>query len=162
MFSPVPGFTRSLKALSATLAKAEAHATAKKIDPAVLVNARLYPDMLPLVRQVLIACDHAKGCIARLSGNEVPSYADDEASFVDLQARIAKTLAFIATIPASAFEGAETRPVTIKVGGKDMTMPGAEYYTSRAIPNFYFHMTVTHAILRQSGVEVGKGDFIGS
>ncbi len=162
MQNPVPYFTRSLNALSAILDKAEAYAAAKKFDPAVLVNARLYPDMLPLWRQVTIACDHAKGASARLGGVEVPSFPDEEKSLADLQARIAKTLAFIATVPEAGFEGAETRTINLKAGQRDLSFPGGDYLSGFAIPNFYFHMTTAYNILRKNGVELGKLDFMGA
>lgn len=162
MRSPVPSFTHSLRSLSALLSKAEAHCAERKIDPSVLLTARLFPDMLHLTRNVQIACDSAKGLAARLSQTEIPSYADDEASFADLQARIAKTIDFMEGIPAAAFDGAETREVKMKVGPNEMTFDGAQYLAGFATPNFYFHMTATHCILRHNGVEIGKRDFLGA
>jgi len=162
MYSPVPHFTRSLNALSSVLTKAEAHAAAKKIDPAVLVNARLFPDMLPFWRQITIACDHAKGASARLTGTENPSFPDEEKTFAELQARIAKTLAFIATVPAEAFADADGKMITLKVGQNEMTFPAPDYLSGFAIPNFYFHMTTAYNILRKNGVELGKRDFMGA
>ena len=161
MLNPVPGFTRSLTALTAILDKAEAHAEAKKIMPDVIPQLRLIADMLPLWRQVTIACDHAKGAAARLGQVENPSMPDVETTLGEMKERIAKTIAFMATVPAAAFEGAEGRRVTIKQGGQDRVLDATEYLFSVAVPNFYFHMTTAHGILRANGVQVGKGDFIG-
>ena len=157
----IPGLRHHLNALSAILKKAETHCEARKIDPEVMTSQRLYPDMLPLTRQVSIACDMAKGCAARLSGQPVPSYPDDEKTFADLEARIQKTLAFMGSVPPSQFDGAEKRDVTLKVGGKERTMAGQDYFTSFVVPNFYFHVTTAYNILRHNGVELGKGDFLG-
>ncbi|MBI1219773.1 MAG: DUF1993 family protein [Rhodobacteraceae bacterium] len=158
----IPAFTRSLKALDAILTKAEAHCAAKKIDPAVMVSLRLYPDMLPFTRQVLIACDHAKGASARLAAAEVPSFPDTETTFAELHARIAKTLDFISGFTPESYAGAADRMIAIKVGGREMEFPAATYLASYAVPNFYFHMTTAYAILRHNGVELGKTDFIGA
>ena len=157
----VPVFTQYLLALSANLDKAAAFCAAKKIDPAVLVSARLAPDMFPMSRQVQIACDFAKGASARLAGAEVPAWADDEKTFDDLKARIQKTLDFIAGLKPAAFEGAETRDIKIKVRGNDVTFKGLPYLANYAMGHFYFHCTTAYAILRHNGVELGKGDFIG-
>lgn len=157
----VPVFTQYLLALSANLDKAAAFCAAKKIDPAVLVGARLAPDMFPMSRQVQIACDFAKGASARLAGVEVPAWADDEKTFDDLKARIQKTLDFIAGLKPAAFEGAETRDIKIKVRGNDVTFKGLPYLANYAMGHFYFHCTTAYAILRHNGVELGKGDFIG-
>lgn len=162
MQNPVPFLTHSLNALSAILDKAEAHCAAKRIDPAVMAQTRLIPDMLPLWRQVTIACDHAKGAPARLAGVDVPSFADTETTLADLKDRIAKTVAFIATIPADAFDSADARTITVKAGPRELTFPAAQYYFGYAIPNFYFHMTTAYNILRTSGVDVGKVDFLGA
>jgi hypothetical protein len=161
MHSPVPAFTHSLTALSKILDKAEAWADARKIKPDVVMNLRLIADMLPFWRQVTIACDHAKGASARLAGVEVPSFPDTEATLADLKARIAKTIEFINTLPAAAYDGAETRTVTMKVGGNDRAFVGQQYFASYAQPNFFFHMTTAYAILRANGLDVGKSDFIG-
>ncbi len=162
MQNPVPFFTHSLTALSNLLAKAEAHAAAKNIKPEVLPQVRLVADMLPLWRQVTIASDHAKGASARLAGLEAPSFADTETTLAELQDRIAKTIAFIATIPADAFEGAEARTITVKAGPRELTFPATQYYHGYAVPNFYFHMTTAYNILRANGVDVGKTDFLGA
>ena len=155
-------FTQFLTSLSAVLTKAAANAEARKIDPSVLVNARIAPDMFPLTRQVQIATDHAKGASARLAGVEPPPYADTETTFPELQARIAKTLEFVKSLKPAQFEGSESRDVTITVGGQKMTFKGSIYLNHFALPNFYFHCTATYAILRHNGVDVGKRDFLGS
>ncbi|MEO6301452.1 MAG: DUF1993 domain-containing protein [Paracoccaceae bacterium] len=162
MLNPVPAFTHSLTALSKILDKAEAHADAKKIKPEVIPQLRLVADMLPFTRQITIACDHAKGASARLAGVEVPSMADTETTVAELKERIAKTIAFIATIPAEAYADADGRTITIKSGTREMSFPAAQYYLSYALPNFFFHMTTAYAILRSNGVDIGKGDFVGA
>lgn len=162
MQSPVHALSHSLKALSGILTKAETHCADHKIDPAVMLSARLFPNMLPLTRQVMIACDHAKGAAARLSGQENPSFADTETSFAELQARIQKTLDFIATVPAKAFEDADTRTISFKAGPREMNMSGAEYLALYALPNFYFHVTTAYNILRHNGVDIGKRDYLGA
>lgn len=162
MQSPVPAFVHSLTALTKILDKAEAFAEAKKIKPEVIPQLRLIADMLPFWRQITIATDHAKGASARLAGMEVPSFADTETTLAELKERIAKTLAFISTIPDSAYEGAEARMITIKAGPRELTFPAPQYYASYAMPNFLFHMTTAYNILRSNGVEIGKGDFLGA
>jgi hypothetical protein len=161
MQSPVSMFVHSLTALSKILDKAEAFAEAKKIKPEVIPQLRLIADMLPFWRQITIACDHAKGAPARLAGMEVPSFADTETTIAELKERIAKTIAFISTIPDAAFDGAETRTIIVKAGPRELTFPASQYLASYAIPNFYFHMATAYAILRANGVEVGKVDFLG-
>jgi uncharacterized protein len=157
----IPPLMHSLTALAKILKKADAHVQSKKIDPGALLNFRLYPDMLPFIRQVLIACDFAKGCGARLAGIPVPSFEDTEKNFDDLQARIARTMDFINGLKKEQFAGAQTRTVTVKVAGQDMSMPGHTYLHSFVLPNFYFHMTTAYNILRHNGLELGKGDFMG-
>jgi len=157
----VPVFIRGLRRLGEHLKKAEAYAQARKIEPAVLVNARLYPDMLPLSRQVQIASDHARGAAARLAGLERPSYADDETTFDELQARIDKTVAYLETFRPEQFEGSEERTVQVPVRGHPITFKGRSYLFDFAQPNFYFHTVTAYAILRHSGVELGKLDFLG-
>ena len=157
----VPVFTQYLLALSANLDKAAAFCAAKKIEPSVMTSARLAPDMFPLARQVQIACDFAKGASARLAGADVPSWSDDEKTFDELKARITKTIDFIAALKPTAFDGADTRDVTIKVRGNDMTFKGLPYLANYAMGHFYFHCTTAYAILRHNGIELGKGDFIG-
>jgi hypothetical protein len=158
----VPVFQRRLTALSAIIDKAAAFAEARKIDPVTLIHFRLYPDMFPFVRQVQTATDHAKGATARLAGLEVPRFADTEASFDELKARIAKTLQFIDAVEPGAMDGAEDREVTLTIGGKERTLKGSFYLLNHAMPNFYFHVTTAYAILRHNGVELGKNDFMGS
>ncbi len=158
----VPSFLQTLGALSAILTKAAAHAEAKKIDPSVLINARLAPDMLAFARQIQIATDHAKGAAARLAGVEVPSFPDTEATFAELQTRITKTIDYIKTLKPAQFEGGESRDVTLAIGGQKMSWKGATYLFHFAFPNFYFHAATAYDILRHNGVEVGKRDFIGS
>lgn len=150
-----------LTALAAVLRKAEAHCEARKIDHQAILAFRLFPDMLPFSRQVQIACDFAKGAAARLAGEPVPSYADDEKSFAELQARIAKTLAFMENIASERYEGSAARQVTIKVSGQDKAMSGEDYFNSFVLPNFYFHAAIAYALLRHNGIELGKGDFVG-
>ncbi|HEY8157781.1 MAG TPA: DUF1993 family protein [Methylobacter sp.] len=157
----IPAFVRMLGNLSAILDKAAAHAEAKKIDPAVFVNARLAPDMFPLSRQVQIATDMVKGCAARLAGIEVPRYEDNETTFVELQARIDKTKAFIQSVNASQIDGSEERQITLKFGSRELSFLGQAYLLDFVLPNFHFHLSMTYAILRHNGVEIGKKDYIG-
>ena len=157
----IPAFQPMLTALAAVLDKAEAHATAKKIDPAVLLGTRLAPDMFPLSRQIQIACDFAKGTGARLAGIENPSWADTEKTFAELRERIAKTLAFLASITPAQIDGSEGRDITMKVGPQEMHFKGQPYLINFALPNFYFHATSAYAILRANGVDLGKSDFLG-
>ena len=161
MQSPVPFFVHSLTALSKILDKAEGFAEAKKLKPEVVPQLRLIADMFPFARQVMIATDHAKGASARLSGTENPSYPDTETTLAELKERIAKTIAFIQSIPDAAFEEAEAKTITIKAGQRELTFSGAQYLYGYAIPNFYFHMGTAYNILRSNGVEVGKIDFLG-
>ena len=158
----VPAFVRTLTQLSALLDKAEAYAAAKKIDPAVLVGARLYPDMFPFSRQVQIACDFAKGAGARLAGKDVPNWADDEKSLGELKVRIAKTLDFVAAITPKDIDGSEDRDISMKIGGQLMAFKGQPYLVNFVLPNFYFHAAMAYGILRHNGLEIGKSDFIGS
>jgi uncharacterized protein len=157
----VPVLVHSLKALSAVLQRAEAHCDAKKIDKGVMLGCRLFPDMFPLVRQAQLVTDFAKGCGARLAGIAVPSYADEEKTFEDLQARIAKTIAFLNSLDAKLFDAAADRAITLKVAGQETTMSGTNYLNSYALPNFYFHYTTAYNLLRHNGVELGKMDFVG-
>jgi uncharacterized protein len=154
-------FAAMLRNLSAILDKAEAHAAARKIDPAALTTFRLYPDMFPLARQVQIACDTAKGAVARLAGVEVPKHEDTEQSFAELKGRIAKTLEFIESVPAAKLDGADAREVTIRQRGQDVKMSGLQYLLAAAQPNLYFHVATAYNILRHNGVELGKKDFLG-
>ena len=158
----IPVFIRMLGNLSAILDKAAAHAEAKKIDPAIFINARLAPDMFPLSRQVQIATDMVKGCAARLAGIDVPSYEDNESTFAELQARIAKTTAFLQSISASQIDGHEDRPITLKFGSREVSFLGQAYLLDFVLPNFHFHLTTAYAILRHNGVALGKMDYIGN
>lgn len=158
----VPRFANMLKSLSAILDKAQAHAEARKIDPAVLMNSRLYPDMLPMKRQVQIACDSAKGAVARLAGVEVPKYEDTEETFADLKARIAKTIEFIQTFKPAQIDGTEEKAVHLKLGQREVDYKGMQYLLGHALPNFYFHVTTAYGILRHNGVEIGKRDYLGT
>ena len=157
----VPVFLKTLGNLAAILDKAAAFATARKVDPSVLLGYRLAPDMLKLTQQVQIASDHAKRATARLAGIEAPVYEDNEASFADLKARIDKTIAFINTLKPEQIDGSEAREIKLKVGGNDKTLSGQTYLLHNALPNFFFHVTTAYAILRHCGVEIGKKDFIG-
>jgi uncharacterized protein len=156
----VPVFLQFLPAMSACLDKAAAYTAAKKIEPSVLLQARLYPDMFSLVRQVQIAADFAKGPVARLAGVEPPKYEDKEASFDELKARIAKTLAFVNEFKPSQIDGSEERDITLQLGGQTRSFKGEAYLMGFALPNFFFHTTTAYAILRHNGVELGKGDFM--
>ena len=157
----VPSFQVSLKALKGILQKADAHAVAAKVDASVYLQARLYPNMFPLVRQVQITCDFAKGCAARLAGIEMPKFDDNEATFADLQALIDKTLEFLGSVQPGQIDGQEGRDIEIKAGTRTLNFKGQAYLTGFVLPNFYFHATAAYAILRHSGVEIGKGDFLG-
>lgn len=157
-----PRFANMLRNLSRILDKAAAHCEAKKIDPAVLLNARLYPDMFPLVRQVQIASDNAKGAVARLAGVEVPRYEDSEKTFDELKARIAKTIEFVNSVPAERIDGSEERDIHLKLGPLEVDWKGMQYLLGFALPNFYFHMVTAYDILRHNGVEVRKQDYIGN
>lgn len=158
----VPRLANMLRNLDAILVKAQAHATAKKIDPAVLLSARLFPDMLPLVTQVQIATDHAKGCVARLAGVEVPKFEDTEQSFDELRARIARIIVFVESFSAAQIDGSEEREITLKAGGRELSFKGLPYLLGYAMPNFYFHLVTAYNILRHNGVEIGKRDYIGT
>jgi len=156
----VPVFTHFLRSLSAILKKAEVHCAAKKIDPAIILSARLFPDMFALTRQVQIASDAAKGAGARLAGIAVPSWPDEEKTFDELQGRIARTIEFLASLTPGQFAGAEDREIAIKAGGRERNFKGFAYLETWAKPNFYFHVTTAYAILRHNGIELGKPDFL--
>ena len=156
----IPVFINQLNDLSGILKKAEEHAIAKKIEQDVFINARLAPDMFPLSRQVQIASDGVKGCAARLAGVEVPSYPDTEKTFVELQARIEKTIAFLKTFSAAQIDGSEERKVVLKLRGQDTTFLGQPYLLGFVFPNLYFHVSMAYAILRHNGVDIGKRDFL--
>jgi hypothetical protein len=158
----IPVLTRGLMNLSAILDKAAAHAAAKKFDPAVLAQSRLFPDMHPLVRQVQIACDTAKGAAARLAGIEVPKHEDNEATIADLKARIAKTVDFLKSVNAAQLKDAESRDIEIKFPSGSWKFTGIAYLADFVLPNFYFHVSMVYALLRKNGVEIGKNDFLGA
>ena len=156
-------FVRTLSNLSGLLDKGQASAEARKFDPAVLVNARLAPDMHPLSKQVQIACDIAKNGCARLAGQTPPAFQDNEQSIDELKARIAKTVEYLKSIPSSAFEGAEDRDIQLPVGpDKTLDFKGLEFLQTFVIPNVFFHATATYLILRHNGVDIGKRDFMGA
>jgi hypothetical protein len=157
----VPVLISRLKALSQVLAKGEENAVARKIDPGVFLSARLAPDMLSLTQQVQIASDNAKGIASRLAGREIPSYEDNEASFAELQERIAKTVRYLEGFAPADIDGSEERPVEMKLRSGPVTFTGQQYLLGFGMPNFYFHVVTAYAILRHNGVPLGKPDFIG-
>jgi len=157
----VPVLKRALTALAHVLRKGAADAEARKIDPSVFLTARLAPNMFALTRQVQIASDAAKGCAARLAGVEAPKFEDTEASFDELQARIAKTIDFLDSVSAEAIDGSEERVISFKAGPAELNFSGHDYLLTWVFPNFYFHITTAYDILRHNGVDVGKRDFLG-
>jgi hypothetical protein len=159
----IPVFRQYLGSLSAILAKAEAHGQTRKIEPAALLEARLFPDMFPLRRQVQTTCDFAKNVPARLTATPLTPFEDAEQSFGDLQQRIARSLALVEGYTPQRFEGSETREIVVTPGGTELRFAGGADYLHRfAMPNFMFHLTAAYAILRHNGVEIGKRDFIGA
>ena len=158
----IPVFLRAFGQLSAILDKAAAHAEAKKIDPAVFINARLAPDMYPLARQIQSASDAAKFAAARLAGIEAPSFPDVETSFDELQQRIAKTVAFLKSVDPAAIAEQEGREIVLKRATGDIRLTGAAYLQGLALPNFYFHVVTAYDILRHNGVAIGKSDYLGA
>jgi uncharacterized protein len=163
MFSAsVPIFARTLGNMPAWFDKAEAHAEARKFDPSAFLALRLAPDMLPMARQVQIASDTCKGCIARLAGVDIPKFEDTEASFADLRTRITRTIEFIRSVPASAIDGSEERDIELPMRGRDpIRFKGEAYLKHFVLPNFFFHCTTAYLLLRHGGVEIGKTDFLG-
>ena len=157
----IPPLLRSLKNLAKILKIGEAHADTKKIEHANFLNARLFPDMYPLTRQVQIATDISKGAAARLANIELPKYEDNETTFDELQARIAKTIAFIESVKPEKLEGSESREVVITIRSIDLKFTGKDYLLNWVNPNVYFHVTTAYNILRHNGVELGKSDFLG-
>ncbi|MEM5294552.1 DUF1993 domain-containing protein [Burkholderia sp. JPY481] len=157
----LPVLIRGLTNLQAILGKAEAHAAAKQIEPSVFTNARLAPDMLPLVRQVYIASDTAKGCAARLAGVEPPKFEDVEQTFDELRARIQKTIDYLKEFNAAQIDGSESRTITLKLRPGPIEFTGASYLFGFVLPNFFFHVTTAYDILRHNGVELGKLDYLG-
>ena len=156
----VPALTRTLTQLSKHLEKANAHAVQKKYDFKALAESRLIADMFPLTRQIQVVCDNAKGS-SRLAGVEPPKHEDTEKTYEELQARIAKTLDFMATLKREQFAGAEAREIVLKFPSITLTFSGQDYVTKYLLPNFYFHATIAYALLRKNGVDVGKMDFLG-
>ena len=157
----IPLFLHTLGTLRTILQKGLAHAEAKGFDPAVLVNSRLAPDMLPLARQVQIASDAAKGAAARLAGIDPPKFEDNEATFAELIARVDKTVDFLKSVSKAQIDGSEERAVTIKTPRASFTFSGLKFLRHWALPNFFFHVTTAYALLRHNGVDVGKADFLG-
>jgi hypothetical protein len=155
-------FTITLGNLSLILEKGLAHATQRKFEPGVLLGARLAPDMLPLTRQVQIACDIAKNSVARLAGQDPPRFEDNETTIEQLRARIARVIDYLKSIPASALEGSESHDIRVPAGERTFEFKGLEFLQRWAIPNVFFHVTTAYAILRHNGVELGKRDFLGS
>lgn len=157
----IPPLKRALTNLAANLRKGAVYAEAKKIEPSVLINARLFADMYPLSRQIQIATDMSKGAAARLAGIEIPKYEDNETSFEELQARIAKTIEFLDTIKPEQLEGSETKEITLTVRNSELKFTGRDYVLTWVNPNVYFHATTAYNIMRHNGVELGKLDFLG-
>jgi len=157
----VPVFTRTLRNLAGILRKGEGFATARKIDPGVLLNYRLAPDMFTLARQVQIATDMAKGCVSRLAGVDAPVFADDETTFDQLIARIERCVTYLETFEPTQLDGTEQKSVTVRMRKGELKFQGLPYLLEFATPNVYFHCTTAYAILRHCGVEIGKPDFIG-
>lgn len=156
-----PVFTTALRNLSHCLDKTRANAEARKFDTAVLMSYRLAPDMLPFTRQVLIACDAAKLCVARISGVDAPKFEDTETTLDELQQRIQKTIDYLETVKPEQLDGTEDKDITFPAGpGKTRTMKGEAYLKHWATPNMYFHVTTAYAILRHNGVDLGKVDFL--
>lgn len=156
----LPIFKTTLGNLSHILSKAQAHAEARKYDPSALTTFRLAPDMLPFTRQITIACDAAKNGVARISGLEAPKFEDNEVTLEELNARIRKTLDWLATVPAEKLDGTEDKDITFPIGDKTRTMKGEAYLKHWMLPNFFFHVTMAYAILRHNGVELGKSDYL--
>jgi hypothetical protein len=156
----VPVMQHMLGSLSSILKKAAQHADSHKIDPSALTGARLFPDMFPLVRQIQIATDQAKGGAARLAGIDIPSFEDNEVTFDELQARVAKTIAFLGSIKPAQIDGSEARDIELQTREKKLEFKGKDYLLTWVLPNFYFHVTTAYDILRHNGVEIGKKDFL--
>ena len=158
----VPRLVNALNNLSHVLGKAQAHIEAKKLDPKTLLEFRLYPDMLSMTRQVQIASDTAKGLVARLAGLDNPVHEDNEQSIAELQARLAKTVTFMQSVSAAQIDGTEDKAIVIKRGDKETHYKGMQFLLGHALPNVYFHSSMTYAILRHNGVEIGKRDYLGT
>jgi uncharacterized protein len=158
----VPVFTRMLDNLCLWLEKAESHAQAKKFESSVYLGTRLAPDMLAFTKQIQIACDVVKFCAARLGGVDAPKFDDTEASLAELRTRVLATVEFLTSVPASKIDGTEDKDITIPRRDGSMVMKGEPYLKHFVLPNFYFHLTTTYALLRHNGVELGKMDFLGA
>jgi hypothetical protein len=159
----VPVFVRMLNNLLAWLDKAEAYAKARKFDPVNYLGLRLAPDMLPFARQIQIASDTTKNCVARLAGMEPPKWADDEKTLDELRARIQKTIEYAQSVPAAQIDGSEAREITVPAGpGRTLTFSGETFLRGFSLPNFFFHVTMSYALLRHAGVELGKMDYLGA
>ena len=158
----VPAFRQGLAALTAILDKIDAQCAERKIDPAVLMADRLAPDMFPFTRQVQLACDFAKNGTARLAGREPPRFEDVEKTVPELKDRIARTMAFLETVPAVEVDGSEGRTITLNIAGQSMSFQGQPYLVHFVLPNFYFHLTAAYLVLRHNGIQIGKRDFMGS
>ena len=158
----VPRFIHMLNNLAAILDKAQAYVDSRKIDETALTGYRLFPDMLPMARQIMIASDTAKGAAARLAGVEIPVYEDSEKTLAELKSRIAKTVAYLQTFQPAQIDGSEEREVVLKRRTGEERYPGLPYLLGQALPNFYFHVTTAYAILRHNGVEIGKRDYLGN
>jgi hypothetical protein len=156
-----PRLINSMRNLSVILDKTQAYIDTKKIDPAALLQFRLFPDMLNLTRQIQIATDTAKGVVARLAGVDIPTYEDNETSVAQLQARIAKTIAFIEGFTSAQLDGTEDKAIVTKRGDKETHYTGMQFLLGHAMPNVYFHISMAYAILRHNGVEIGKRDYLG-
>jgi uncharacterized protein len=157
-----PRFVNMLGNLSNILDKAQAHVDAKKLDADVLTMGRLFPDMFPLKRQVQIACDTAKGAVARLAGVPIPVHEDNEQTFAELKDRIAKTIGFVQSIKQAQIDGSEDNDIAMKRGDKEVHYKGMQFLLGHALPNFYFHVATAYAILRHNGVELAKRDYLGN
>ena len=158
----VPRFVNILGNLMNIFDKAQAHVDAKKLDPETLTKYRLFPDMFPMATQVRIACDAAQGVVARLAGLDIPVSEDTDKTLADLKARVAKTIAFIQAVTPAQIDGTEDKAIVTKRGDKETHYKGMQFLLGHAVPNFYFHVTTTYAILRHNGVEIGKRDFLGN
>ena len=156
-----PRFASILRNLSAILDKADAHCAAKKIEPSALTTFRLFPDMFAFTRQVQIACDTAKGAVARLAGADIPKHEDTEQTFAELKARIAKTIDFIESVKPERVDGSEEKEIVLAMRSGERRFKGMQYLLGHAYPNFYFHVTTAYNILRHNGVDIGKADFLG-
>lgn len=157
----IPVFVHAMNNLIDILQKGQSYAEEKKIDPAVLLNSRLFPNMLPLTRQIHIATDGVKGCAARLAGQTPPVYEDNETTFEELIARLRKTIDYLNTFSAEQIDGTEQREITLKIGAHEMKFLGQPYLLGFVIPNFFFHVTTAYNILRHNGVDIGKQDYLG-